>query len=439
MTTASRPEGRRSRGPLVIGLLVTALVVAPMVLGAYLGVRRASREATAREAGSPAGTWVIEAGPVADGDSSVVEVAGQANRFWGRWVRAGSQPIVPLGQMQFDGHELTTTAVMGAGPARMRFTLAPDGHFSGEWVRGTERIAFRGVRRGTAVSADMLAAAQVEALEPGIISTDSGESFSTFAPGGQELFFTVHQANFSGHHIVVTRFADGAWSPRQTVPFSGTYNDREPRLSPDGGRLFFSSNRPVAPDTVRRRDLDLWFVERAADGHWSEPQHLPSPVNSAAQDFCPVVTATGTLYFVSTREDRAGQAGQASQAGQAGERSHYIWRSRMVSGQFEAPERLDETVSIGFETNVFVTADESLLLASRDGAPDSKGGDDLYVSMRRNGAWQPMRHLGGPVNTWAYEYGPTLSADGRWLYFTSDRRGSSDLYRVEAKSVGVVK
>jgi hypothetical protein len=382
---------------------------------------------------------VIEAGPVADGDSSVVEIAGQANRFWGRWVRPGSQPIVPLAQLQFDGREVTTTAIMGAGPARMRFTLELGGRFTGEWVRGNERIAFRGVRRGTTVSADMLAAAQVEPLEPGIVSTDSGESFSTFARDGRELFFTAHRANFSGHRIVVTRFIDGAWSPRQTLPFSGTYNDREPRLSPDGRRLFFSSNRPLAPDTARRRDLDLWFTERQADGRWSEPQPFPPPVNSAAQDFSPVVTADGTLYFVSTREDMAGRAGTAGQAGTAGAGSHYIWWSRLINGEYQEPRRLDSTVSIGYETNVYVSADESVLLASRDGAPDSKGGDDLYVSTRKNGAWQPMRHLGGPVNTWAYEYGPALSTDGRWLYFTSDRRGSSDLYRTEAIAAGVYR
>jgi hypothetical protein len=342
---------------------------------------------------------------------------------------------VPLGQVQFDGRELTAMAMMGAGAARMRFLLEADGRFTGEWVRGGERIAFRGIRRGTAVSADMLAAGQLEPLEPGTVSTDSGESFSTFAPDGRELFFTVHRPDFSGHHIVVTRFAEGAWSPRQTVPFSGTYNDREPRLTPDGRRLFFSSNRPVAPDTARRKDLDLWFAERGADGRWSEPRHLPAPINSPAQDFSPVVTANGTLYFVSTRGDRAGQADQA-EAAQSGRR-HHIWRSRLVSGQYEMPVQLDTAVSMGYETNVYVSPDDSVLVASRDGAPDSKGGDDLYVSTRRNNSWQPMRHLGRSVNTWAYEYGPTLSSDGRWFYFTSDRRGSADLYRIDAAVAGI--
>src|SRR5258705_6294342 len=130
--TASSPRARRSRGPLLVGLLVAAAVVGPMVLGAYLGVRRASSEAAARQASSPAGTWVIDRGVVGDGDSSVVEIAGEARRFWGRWVRARSQPIVPLAQVQFDARVLTATAIMGAGPARMKLALGPDGHFTGE-------------------------------------------------------------------------------------------------------------------------------------------------------------------------------------------------------------------------------------------------------------------------------------------------------------------
>src|SRR6185503_4669974 len=123
MTNASPARSDPSRARKVIGLLATALVVAPMVLGAFLGIRRASSEARARQTGSPAGTWVIDAGPVADGESSVVEIAGEARRFWGRWVRAASQPIVPLAQVQFDGRQLTTTAIMGAGPARMELRL----------------------------------------------------------------------------------------------------------------------------------------------------------------------------------------------------------------------------------------------------------------------------------------------------------------------------
>jgi hypothetical protein len=258
---------------------------------------------------------------------------------------------------------------------------------------------------------------------PGIVSTpDSGEAFGTLTPDGREFYFTRHH-NFARHHVMVTRLVNGQWTRPELVPISGVYNDREPRLSPDGSRLYFSSNRPIASgDTARRRNLDLWFSDRESNGQWSAPRHIQG-VNGDSNDFSPVVTASGTLYFVSTR---AGAIGDVA-------RPHNVWRARPVdlaNGVWAAPENAGPAVNAGYETNVFVSPDESLMLVSRDGAPDGLGGDDLYISRRVNGSWQAMRHLPEPINSKEYEYGPAISADRQWLFFTSHRTGNGDIYRV---------
>jgi hypothetical protein len=102
----------------------------------------------------------------------------------------------------------------------------------------------------------------------------------------------------------------------------------------------------------------------------------------------------------------------------------------LAAGRFSAPEKLPPEVSAGLETNVNVTADESLMIVSRDDAPDSFGGDDLYASRRVDGAWQTMRHLEAPINSKEYDYGPLVSPNGKWLLFTSHRTGNGDIYRV---------
>ena len=157
---------------------------------------------------------------------------------------------------------------------------------------------------------------------PNVISTpDSGEAFGTLTPDGREFYFTKHH-DFARHHIMVSRLAQGPWSQPELVPISGVYNDREPRLSPDGKRLYFSSNRPPTPgDTARRRDLDLWFSDRQPNGQWGSPRHIQDAVNGDANDFSPVVTANGMLYFVSSRA--AGAIGGSA-------RPHNVWRARPV-------------------------------------------------------------------------------------------------------------
>jgi Tol biopolymer transport system component len=267
----------------------------------------------------------------------------------------------------------------------------------------------------------------ITTFAPGEVSRpDSAEAFGSLSPDGQEFYYTIWP-DWNHHRIVVSRLIDGRWSTPVTLPFSGSYADREPKLSPDGRRLYFSSNRPISPaDTSRRAKQDLWMVERGINGTWMEPQRIDAPVNTDASESCPVITSDGTLYFISSRPGSIGS--------RDGERSN-VWRARPLdkSGtKFSAPENLGAAINTGFETNVFVSADGRTMLVSRDSGPEGLGGDDLYVSYLVNSAWTTMRHLPAPLNSTGYDYGPSISADGRWLFFTSGRTGRADIYRAPA-------
>lgn len=269
---------------------------------------------------------------------------------------------------------------------------------------------------------------QLSLLGPGTISKpDTYESFGSLSPDGREFYFTTHRPDFGQHHIVVSRLSGDRWSAPEGVRISGTWNDREPRLSPDGRRLYFSSTRPLEPGQAARR-LDLYMAERdRTTGAWSDARRLEGSINTDTQEFCPVVTADGTLYFISNRP--GGIQGPEPTS------LFNVWRAKAVDQtglRFAEPENLGRAINTGLETNVYVTPNGSVMLVSRDGAPDSLGGDDLYVSTFVNGAWRPMRHLPAPINTDKYEYGPSLSPDGRWLFFTSARAGTADIYRAPA-------
>lgn len=54
---------------------------------------------------------------------------------------------------------------------------------------------------------------------------------------------------------------------------------------------------------------------------------------------------------------------------------------------------------------------------------DGEGSCDLYFSALDGNAWKAPRNLGFPINTRAWESQPSLSFDGKTLYFTSDRPG----------------
>lgn len=70
-----------------------------------------------------------------------------------------------------------------------------------------------------------------------------------------------------------------------------------------------------------------------------------------------------------------------------------------------------------------ISADGKTLYFTACNRPDGAGLCDIYVSFFRNGSWSKPLNLGTPVNTRFSDKHPSLSADGKTLYFSSDRPG----------------
>lgn len=79
-----------------------------------------------------------------------------------------------------------------------------------------------------------------------------------------------------------------------------------------------------------------------------------------------------------------------------------------------------------------LTADGQMMYFTGCGRPDSRGSCDIYVAYRISDTlWSEPVNLGEPVNTDAWEAQPAVSADGRKLFFASNRpggRGGSDIW-----------
>jgi len=258
----------------------------------------------------------------------------------------------------------------------------------------------------------------------GVISTEDDEVNGSFSPDGSEYFFakTNPTTTFPRVGILcVSRFRDAHWSEPEVLPFSGTQNlDLSPRFSPDGQTLYFSSLR-IAPGFAARA-LHVWSAKREG-ATWSEPQPLPAPINTADANWNWGASATrdGTLYFASTRE-----GGQP-----------HIYRSRFADGAYAEPEKLGPEINSKFsESDPFVSPDEGILVFASSGSdlsgiedrPETlKGGGviypraDLYVSFRKDGTWSPARHLEHGINTFAEENSPSITPDGQYLFFSSER------------------
>jgi WD40-like Beta Propeller Repeat len=268
--------------------------------------------------------------------------------------------------------------------------------------------------------------AAVEVVGEGVLSTAANEYNPSLSPDGRTLVFARSQPDFRDAKILVSHLRGGGWSAPEPVPFADArYADSDPTFAPDGRTLYFISDRPAAGRDSTRRDLDLWRVARREGGGWGAPEHLGGAVNTPAQELGPA-WHDGWLYFASSRGGRA--------------RMLDIYRARDTGTGFGAAEAVDQWNTAASESDPEFSRDGSVFLFWSD-RPGSTGSADVFASRRMPSGWSAPAAVGG-ISSAAFDFTPSFSPDGRWIYFASTRAdpaqaalGQSDLYRVRTPAV----
>lgn len=146
------------------------------------------------------------------------------------------------------------------------------------------------------------------------------------------------------------------------------------------------------------------------------PVNLGPEINSADNEYFPRMTADEeTLIFTVL-------IGQNQQKHQTGQEDFYYsrkegnsWNKRQPLG---SPPNTPEN-----EGAPSISPDGKTIYFAACDRPDSHGRCDIYYSRCRDGKWTEAANLGAPVNTTAWESQPAISADGKTLYFVSNREG----------------
>lgn len=110
-----------------------------------------------------------------------------------------------------------------------------------------------------------------------------------------------------------------------------------------------------------------------------------------------------------------------------------IYCSEYVNGVYAEPQKLNSSINDG-NTSVhpFVSPDESYLIFCSF-RPGGQGIADLYISFRqKDGSWSDALNMGDTINTDMLERFPSVSPDGKYLFFTRNNGEVSDFYWVDA-------
>lgn len=258
------------------------------------------------------------------------------------------------------------------------------------------------------------------------VSTKASEWNATFSAAGELFFARSPEADFRAAKIMTAQRRGRGWTTPVPISFSGTATDTDPQIARDGRTLLFVSNRPPGAGSSGG-GLDLWRSRRTG-GDWTAPEPVPG-VNSLGEELGPELHA-GALFFNSTR--RGGLGGLD------------IWTAAQAGEGFAAPTPLPAPVNSPASEGDFTLSPDGRVALFWSNRSGGLGQGDIYVSRRMADGWSEPVNLGPPVNSAAFDFTPSFSPDGRWLYFASMRSRSgadfrSDVYRIRVNSVPALR
>ena len=158
---------------------------------------------------------------------------------------------------------------------------------------------------------------------------------------------------------------------------------------------------------------------------WTNPHALPDGVNTIGWEDSSNISADGkTLYFSYTQYDQGILASSGTlvitgpaRAGQKGP-AFDIYEATIDAGAWNI---VDSTVNLP-DPNLSEAASGVDVPQTRMVFVNFSTSGDLYLSDKVGGVWQPGVKMPSSVNSGCVEDNPTLSADGKTVWFDSDRK-----------------
>jgi Tol biopolymer transport system component len=232
---------------------------------------------------------------------------------------------------------------------------------------------------------------------PGVVSTDKNVEFTVaFTPDGKEIYFTRREPD-QVNLILVARLVDGKLTDPVVATFTEGGASSHPFISPDGKQMFFG---------WRARGRHTAWVAQRTDDSWGTPTQVGDEMMRVS------VTRDRILYFTATPGNSMGDSFIANVTNfDSGEKE----RQRVEFKNTTLPNFAHPWIDPDERFIVFDTWDNS--------------GADLYVSHRSgDGGWSKPRNLGARINSEEIQMTPTVTPDGRFLFFSRN----DSIYWVDA-------
>ena len=207
------------------------------------------------------------------------------------------------------------------------------------------------------------------------------------------------------------------FEPKVVEGISTPQDEYLPILSPDNQVALFTrvvkmeGDRNSVVSSARMKEKFI-YSEMDKDGNFSAGQEMPEPFNVQDNEGGATLTAdNNTLFYTVCKYDNA---------------KHYlncdIYYSERVNGEWTPIKSVSDKINLPYawESQPSISADGKTLyfVSDRQGG---FGGYDIYRSIKNEkGEWGTPINMGPTINSKGNEKAPFIHPDGRTLYFSSD-------------------
>ncbi|MBL6447873.1 OmpA family protein [Fulvivirga sp. 29W222] len=183
------------------------------------------------------------------------------------------------------------------------------------------------------------------------------------------------------------------------------YIDRYLSTGPRNSRRLADANK-----IKKNAQFALDNIEFASEFN---PRPLSDTVNAFPMQYFPIVTVDQKAIIFTRRLGTTMNHDE-----------DLVISRRNSEGQWGPPESLSDNINSEWnEGTCTLSADGRVLIFTSCYGRRGYGSCDLYISKKTGDEWSTPVNLGGKVNSSAWESQPSLSSDGRILYFISNRGG----------------
>ncbi len=172
-------------------------------------------------------------------------------------------------------------------------------------------------------------------------------------------------------------------------------------------------NSKRAAEAQQIIDNANFALENASRAAAYDPAPLPPEVNAFPMQYFPVITVDGNAIIFTRRNGMTMDYDE-----------DLVISKKDKNGKWQMPESLSPNINSAFnEGTCTISADGRRLIFTSCLGRQGYGSCDLFISEREGDEWSEPKNLGDRVNGPEWDSQPTLSPDGRTLYFVSTRKG----------------